>query len=128
MARSGTRACKVIDDRTKSPIRIGVEATFLPGGRRLLSDGDAYLTLCDSETAMPVMSQGLKHEISPDGNTIAVMSNDGEQECFIPFWRAPSWDEIEAAESDLVGRQVWSASLAGPRLAVPASDDKGNGE
>lgn len=71
----------------------------------MLADDDAFLTLWDLETGMPVTTQGLKprgwgalHEISPDGNTIAVVSNDGEEEWFIQFWRAPSWEEIGPAE------------------------------
>ena len=79
------------------------EAMFLPGGKRLLSDGR---TLWDLEIESPVMWRGLEWrgsiigllDISPDGNVIMVHSADGLDNHYLHLWRAPSWEEIEAAE------------------------------
>jgi WD40 repeat protein len=77
---------------------------FSPNGERLAitaGAGDAALHLWDVASWQDVLTLNAEGSIfqstqfSPDGNTIGTTSNDG----FLNVWRAPSWDEINAAEA-----------------------------
>jgi WD40 repeat protein/tRNA A-37 threonylcarbamoyl transferase component Bud32 len=76
-------------------------AAFSPDGGRLAIAGhdQEALRLCDSESWQDVMTlegpSGIaRPAFSPDGNTVAWGSRSA-----IVLWRAPSWDEINAAEA-----------------------------
>ncbi len=98
------RRNEIILDQSNSALSAS-EAMFLPGGKRLLSVGR---TLWDLEIESPVMWRGLEWrgsvigllDISPDGNVIMVHAADGPNNHYLHLWRAPSWEEIEAAEAD----------------------------
>jgi WD40 repeat protein/serine/threonine protein kinase len=76
---------------------------FTPDGHRLLSAGwnGAAVTLWDLSTLQEVATLAAEGEfywlaISPDVRTLAAVSNEGKASY---FWWAPSFEEIEAAET-----------------------------
>ncbi len=96
------RSGKVLFDDSNSVIRWGNEAIFLPGGRRILTDGGH---LWDLRTGSPVITGGLSTrgwgelmQASPDGRVVVVQSNDGTDQRYVQVWQAPSWEEIAAIE------------------------------
>jgi WD40 repeat protein len=76
---------------------------FSPDSARLAvgSDGSEGIKLWDTQSLMEVLelrSQGgalFRSAFSPDGNLLGAMNKIG----LLQVWRAPSWGEIEAAET-----------------------------
>ncbi len=88
---------------TLSGFRGGVHSVaFSPDSARLAvgSDGSEGIKLWDTQSQMEVLalhSQGgvlFRSAFSPDGNLLGAMNKLG----VLQVWRAPSWDEIAAAE------------------------------
>jgi WD40 repeat protein len=77
---------------------------FSPDGQRLATSAgpaEAALHLWDVtswQNVLTLSAEGsifLSTQFSPDGNTLGTMNGDG----ILNLWRAPSWDEINAAEA-----------------------------
>jgi WD40 repeat protein/cell division protein FtsL len=80
------------------------QAVFSPDNLRLVTSGsnpDDAVKLWSGDTRQELLTlEGAGHQadltaVSPDSNIIGVMSGDG----ILSLWRAPSWDEINAAEA-----------------------------
>jgi serine/threonine protein kinase/WD40 repeat protein len=81
---------------------------FSPDGSRLTagSVGDEAIKIWDAESRQEVLTLKALHEpvkfvataFSPDGNLLGSMNRQGGS---LYLWRAPSWAEIEAAESEV---------------------------
>jgi WD40 repeat protein len=87
----------------------GSRVDFSPDGRRLLTGGGKGVALWDVSTRQEIAS--LDREVltilrmlkfSPDGNTICAVDIEGTAY----FWRAPSWDEINAIEAERNRKEV----------------------
>jgi WD40 repeat protein len=100
--------------RTGHPLR-GTRAlysvAFSPDGRRLVtsSNGKGAVMLWDVSTGQEIARFGGSVarilntvQFSPDGNTICAV--DIEETAY--FWRAPSWDEIDALEAERNRKEV----------------------
>ena len=80
---------------------------FSPDGRRLAAGGDGReaVRLYDAESRLPVLTLAARGSIfqrtafSPDGTVLAASNEEGE----LHLWRAPSWEEIDAAEAETGG-------------------------
>jgi WD40 repeat protein len=81
-------------------------ATFSPDGHRLATGGTAIeaVTLWDIHSQERLLTLYAKEEqlsstaFSSSGNLLAGQSSVGDTAGAVHFWRAPSWEEIEAAE------------------------------
>jgi WD40 repeat protein len=100
------------DAVTRLPMPIGRgyrselhDVVFSPDGRRLITTGTSpkdLVKLWDVETGRDVATMPgepglyfLHIGFSPDGKTLFAVASEGTA----LFWRAPSWEEIEAAEN-----------------------------
>ena len=82
----------------------GLSVVFSPAGQRLATGGsnpDDAVKLWDVDSWQDVFTlEGTgslfrSTAFSPDGNVVGTLSGDG----FLNLWRAPSWDDINAAEA-----------------------------
>jgi len=81
---------------------------FSPDSRRLVTgmfrggaakDKLAFWDYVSQRDLLSLRGQGsvvMRPEFSPDGNTLMATSWEG----IVELWRAPSWEEIEAAEKE----------------------------
>ena len=85
--------------------------TFSPYERRLAASGDGVeaVKIWDTDSWQELLTlsgEGSGHyrvKFSTDGSMLGSLSNEGP----LHIWRAPSWEEIEAAESADDGMSVW---------------------
>jgi serine/threonine protein kinase/WD40 repeat protein len=77
--------------------------SFSPDGQRLAagSSGEEAIRLFEMERHQPLISfraegVGFYPAFDPSGNVLAAMNAEGK----VSVWRAPSWKDIEAAESE----------------------------
>ena len=78
----------------------GWSVSFSPDGKRLVVGAHDDVQLWDLGAQRQIATlngQGTLFEVSfsPDGNMIMAITEEGH----LHLWRAPAWEEIEAAES-----------------------------